>query len=164
VANGCLLFKESCNTERNNCWQLNYKLEETETVVTQAVTMETSATKEEAEAAVKEAVESQPPAGAGFAPVEATAKKQRRLVGEGRNLQAMTVWVVTWTFRTFNDALGNQAYEWAEKTATDKAFEAKFVANIKKAALPAAVHVTDIGEPVKEKGGTTETPEAKTTM
>jgi len=160
VANGCLLFKGSCSTERNVCWQLNYKLEETETVVTQTVTMETSATKEEAEKAVKEAVEAQ-----GFAPVEATATAQRRLVGEGRNLQQINIWSVTWTFRTFNDAKGSEAYTWAVSVTTSKAAEVAFVAGIK-TNLPAgsSLKVIDIGEPVKEKGGTTETPESKTTM
>merc|ERR1711966_5780 len=138
----------------NDCWSLNYKLEETETVVTQTVTMETSATKEEAEKAVKEAVEAQ-----GFVPVEATATAQRRLVGEGRNLDAMKVWSVTWTFRTFNDAKGSEAYTWAVSTTTSKAAEAAFSAGIKKA-LPAGstLKVIDFGEPVKEKGGTTASP------
>jgi len=159
VANGCLLFKESCNTERNNCWQLVYKLEETETVVTQTVKMETSATKEEAAAAVQKAVEAK------TGPVvTATAKAGRRLVGEGRNLQAMNVWDVTWIFKTFNEAAGKSAYEWAEKTASDKGAEALFIASIKKEAFPAVVHVTDISEPVKESGGTTMTPDVQTTM
>jgi hypothetical protein len=160
VANGCLLFKESCSTERNVCWQLNYKLEETETVVTQTVTMETSATKEEAEKAVKDAVEAE-----GFKPVTATATAQRRLVGEGRNLQQVNFWSVMWTYRTFDDTLGSQAYTFAVSTTDNKAAEAKFTLAIKNA-MPAgsSLKIIEFGEPVKEKGGTTETPESKTTI
>jgi len=154
VANGCLLFKESCTTERNDCWSLNYKLTAAEITVTQALTMETSATKAEAEAATEAAL-----AQRGIKPVTTTATTQRRLIGEGRNLAATKIWVVTWKFVTTSEAAGNNAYDFAVSMLTSKEVAGKFSLDAKRALPTGSTYfITDVGEPVKESGGTTETP------
>jgi len=156
VANGCLLFKESCNTERNDCWELNYKLTAAEITVTQALTMEASAskTKAEVEAAVEAAL-----AERNIKPVTTEATTQRRLIGEDRNLADKKTWVVTWKFVTTSEAAGNNAYDFAVSMLTSKEVAGKFSLDAKRA-LPtgSTFIVTIVGEPVKESGGTTETP------
>jgi len=167
VARGCLLFKETCETERNTCWKLNYKLKDAEITVTQALTMEFKGTNTAAEMATEAAL-----AERNIKPVTVKAERQRtrRLVGEGRNLQIMT-WVVTWTFKTTSEAEGNNAYDFAVSMLKSEEVVAKFTADALKAAKEFAYQppggyamtITNVGEPVKESGGTTETPSLSST-
>jgi len=154
VANGCLLFKESCNTERNDCWELNYKLTAAEITVTQdmGVTTPASKTEAEVEAAVAAAL-----AAAHIKPVTVEATKTRRLVGEGRNLADVSLWIVIWKFVTTSEAEGNNAYDYAVSLWSSKEIEGKFMVAASKS-LGAALVILGVSEPVKESGGTTETP------
>jgi len=140
-----------------------HKLEEEATVVTQTVTVSTSANKADTEKAVKAAVEAE-----GFKPVEVTAVAARRLVGEDRRNIAMFKWAVTWVFTTFDKAVADKAYTFAEDVTKDgpkaKVFEATVKSEIKKEDPAAVTDGFEYSDPVKKSGGTTETPGVETTM
>jgi len=165
---GCVLHQGGCNTVQdamNPSFELNYKMEVAETVITQTVTLETSASKEDTEKAVKAAMEDPPPKGKGIKPVETTAKAARRLLGEDRRNIAMFKWAVTWVFKTLDPAAGDAAYSYAEEIAKGGAATKLFSARVKTAMPPGTeTKSIEVAEPVKESGGTTITPDVETTM
>jgi len=155
VNNGCLLFKgdpSECIPERNYCWRYHWKVIVKVVTVTQALTVQTSATAAQAEAAVAKALGDER-----IAPVTTTSTPGRRLQQQDRRLQ--NTWVVQWTYKGPADStLADFMYSTAKTLSTDPTTSQRFT-NGCKAALPegSTFSVIQFGEPQMTKESDTTT-------
>jgi len=164
VAGGCLLFKGTCATERNECWELDYKVEVTPAAtgnVTGTLLANTTGpvTPGQMEAACNQSLTTQ----TGTPPSSCTAATTRRLEeADGRRLQSLK-WELSYKYLNFAldvaTAVEDSLKTLAPGSAALDTFSGTFNTAVSNATGGAATcTVTYATEPVLEAGGTTSSP------